>query len=74
MVYLFMAEPDFNLMLELAKDTNHRVRRLEEDVRDVKVRMTAVEHGQAGIHSRLDRLEDRIDRIENRIGLSETEQ
>ena len=65
---------DFNLMLELAKDTNTRIRKVEGDTKDIKLRMTLVERGQAGIHSRIDSLEDRLDHIESRLGLAETKQ
>ena len=65
---------DFNLMLELTKDTNNRIRKVETDTKDIKLRMTLVERGQAGIHSRIDSVEQRLDLIENRLGLNETKQ
>ena len=65
---------DFGLMLELLKDTNNRVRKIEGDAKDIKLRMTLVERGQAGIHSRIDSVEERLDTIEARLGLNETKQ
>lgn len=46
---------------------DEKVDRLANDVRDIKVRLTALET----VNGRLDRLEDRIDRIERRLGLIE---
>jgi hypothetical protein len=42
-----------------------------DDVRDLKVRMTAVEEGLAGVNRRLDRHETRLDRIERRMDLTD---
>jgi archaellum component FlaC len=42
---------------------------LKEDVRDVKIRMTSVEEGLAGVNRRLDRIEDRVKHIETRLDL-----
>lgn len=65
---------NFELLMQLTQDTNNRVRKIEEDVKDVKLRMTLVERGQAGIHSRIDSVENRLDTIETRLGLNETKQ
>lgn len=65
---------NFELLMELTKDTNNRVRKIETDVKDIKLRMTLVEQGQAGIHSRIDTVEIRLDDIEKRLGLTETTQ
>ena len=50
---------------------DEKVDRVIEDVRDLKVRITNLEEGQAGIHRRLDRVEARLDRIERRLDLVE---
>jgi len=42
---------------------------MRDDVRDLKVRVTAVEEGLAGVNRRIDRLEARQDRIERRLEL-----
>lgn len=46
--------------------------RLLDDMRDVKVRMTAAEEAIVGLNRRMDRVEDRLDRIEKRLDLVET--
>jgi predicted nucleic acid-binding Zn-ribbon protein len=44
---------------------------LTDDVRELKVRMTGVEEGLAGVNRRIDRAEDRLSRIERRLELSD---
>ena len=61
-------EPD-NLVLVMLRKMDAKLDRLSEDMRDVKVRMTHVEEGLAGVNRRLDRLEVRVDRIETRLEL-----
>ena len=61
-------EPD-NVMLVYLRRLDTKMDRIIDDVGDLKVRMTAVEEGQAGIHRRLDRLEHRVERIERRLDL-----
>ena len=61
-------------MMELIKDTNNRVRKTETDIKDIKLRMSLVERGLAGVNSRIDGLEERLDVIETRLGLNETKQ
>ena len=63
-------EPD-NLTLTLLRRIDQNVSRLQDDMRDVKIRVTAIEEGQAGIHRRLDRMENRVERIERRLDLVE---
>jgi hypothetical protein len=63
-------EPD-NLVLTLLRRMDQKLDRVIDDVHDLKVRMTSVEEGLAGIHRRLDRLEIRVDRIERRLELTE---
>ena len=64
-----MAEEPDNLMLLLLRRVDKNVERLMEDMKDVKIRMTHVEEGLAGVNRRLDRLEVRVDRIEQRLEL-----
>jgi archaellum component FlaC len=61
-------EPD-NLVLVMLRKMDAKLDRLSEDMRDVKVRMTHVEEGLAGVNRRLDRIEVRVDRIEARLEL-----
>jgi archaellum component FlaC len=63
-------EPD-NLVLELLRRIDERLGRMEDDLHDLKVRVTALEEGQAGINRRLDRLDERVERIEKRLNLIE---
>lgn len=67
-----VAEPD-NLVLEHLRALRSDVATIREDVREVKSRITSLEHSVAGIHSdiadlngRHDRILDRIERIERR--------
>uniref|UniRef100_Q07NL8 Uncharacterized protein n=1 Tax=Rhodopseudomonas palustris (strain BisA53) TaxID=316055 RepID=Q07NL8_RHOP5 len=63
-------EPD-NIVLVYLRRMDEKLDRLSDDMRDVKVRITAVEEGVAGVNRRLDRLEVRVDRIERRLELSD---
>ena len=63
-----MAEPD-NLVLQLLRRMDAKLDRVIDDVHDLKVRVSAVEEGLAGVHRRLDRLDVRVDRIERRFDL-----
>jgi archaellum component FlaC len=66
-----MANETENLVLEHLRAIRSTVERMAEDVHDLKVRMTNVEEGLAGVNRRLDRLELRVERIEKRLGLVE---
>lgn len=46
-----------------------RIDRLIDDVGDMKVRVTHVEEGLAGVNRRLDRMDQRVERIERRLDL-----
>jgi archaellum component FlaC len=63
-------EPD-NVVLLLLRKIDQRTERMAEDLQDLKVRVTAVEEGLAGVNRRLDRLEVRVERIEKRLELSD---
>ncbi|WP_020185827.1 hypothetical protein [Methylopila sp. 73B] len=63
-------EPD-NLVLAMLRRIDETTQRTRDDIVDLKVRMTAVEEGLAGVNRRLDRLEIRVDRIERRLELSD---
>ena len=58
-----MVEP-VDLTLNMLRRIDEKLDRVVEDVRDIKVRVTAIEEAQAGIHRRLDRVDTRLDRIE----------
>jgi DNA repair ATPase RecN len=58
-----------DLTLNMLRRIDEKLDRVVEDVRDIKVRVTAIEEGQAGIHRRLDRVDTRLDRIERRLEL-----
>jgi archaellum component FlaC len=66
-----MAEEPDNLVLQMLRRIDQKVDRLIDDVGDLKVRMTSVEEGIAGVNRRLDRLEARTDRIERGLELAE---
>ena len=50
---------------------DQRTERMAEDLQDLKMRVTTVEEGLAGVNRRLDRLEHRVERIEKRLELSD---
>jgi archaellum component FlaC len=60
-------EPD-NIVLHYRR-FDAKLDRVVDEMLDVKVRLTAVEEGLAGVNRRLDRLEVRVERIERRLDL-----
>ena len=64
-------EPD-NLVLQLLHRMDSKLDRVIDDVPDLKVRVTGVEEGLAGVNRRLDRFEVRMDRVERRLELGDT--
>lgn len=66
-----MADEPENLILRILRSIDGKVDRMAEDVKDLKLRMTLVEEGLAGVHRRIDRVEDRLDRIERRLQLED---
>jgi archaellum component FlaC len=63
-------EPD-NVVLVLLRKIDERTDRMANDLQDLKVRVTSVEEGLAGVNRRLDRLEGRVERIERRLELTD---
>ena len=63
-------EPD-NIVLQYMRRFDEKLDRVVDEMLDVKVRLTAVEEGLAGINRGLDRLEGRVERIERRLDLVE---
>ena len=63
-------EPD-NIVLAIPRKIDQRTERMAEDLHDLKIGVTSVEEGLAGVNRRLDRLEHRIERIEKRLELSD---
>ena len=63
-------EPD-NLTLKLLRRLDEKTDRLLDDMHDLKVPITAVEEGLAGVHRRMDRLDERLERVERRLDLTE---
>lgn len=61
-------EPD-NILLQYMRRFDEKLDRVVDEMLDVKVRLTALEEGLAGINRRLDRLEMRVERIERRLDL-----
>jgi archaellum component FlaC len=64
-----MADETDNIVLVMLRRIDQRTERMAEDLQDLKVRMTAVEEGLAGVNRRIDRLEQRVERIERRLDL-----
>ncbi|MBK5959352.1 hypothetical protein CCR97_14210 [Rhodoplanes elegans] len=66
-----MAEQIDSILLEFMRRFDRKLNDLTDDVRELKVRMTGVVEGLAGVNRRIDRLEDRLTRIERRLELSD---
>jgi archaellum component FlaC len=66
-----MADEPENIVLIMLRKIDQRTERMADDLQDLKLRMTAVEEGLAGVNRRLDRLEVRVERIEKRLELSD---
>jgi archaellum component FlaC len=66
-----MADEPENLVLQYLRRIDQRVERLAHDMQDMKLRMTNIEEGLAGVNRRLDRLEQRVERTERRFDLVE---
>ena len=63
-------EPD-KVVLQSLRRFDEKLDRVIDEMLDVKVRLTAVEEGLAGVNRRLDRLEVHVERIERRLDLVE---
>jgi archaellum component FlaC len=61
-------EPE-NMTLIILRRLDEKMDRVIDEVRDLKVRTTAVEENLAGVQRRIDRLELRVERIEKRLDL-----
>ena len=66
-----MAKEPENMTLVLLRKVDQRTERMADDLQDLKVCMTSVEEGLAGVNRRLDRLEGRVERIERRLELTD---
>ena len=66
-----MAEQIDSILLEYMRRFDRKLNDLTDDVRELKVRMTGVVEGLAGVNRRIDRLADRLTRIERRLELSD---
>lgn len=66
-----MADEPESVILVILRRIDQRTERMADDLHDLKVRMTHVEEGLAGVNRRMDRLEQRVERIERRLDLVE---
>jgi archaellum component FlaC len=66
-----MAKEPENMVLVLLRKIDERTERMADDLQDLKVRVTSIEEGLAGVNRRLDRLENRVERIERRLELTD---
>src|SRR4030081_2958812 len=64
-----MADGPDNIVLQYLRRFDAKLDRVVDEMLDVKVRLTAVEEGLAGVNRRLDRVEIRIERVEARVDL-----
>ena len=67
-----------NLILERLRRIDEGIQDVRGDIRDLKIRMTAVEEGLlsvqtsiVGLNSRMDRFDERLSRVERRLDLRE---
>jgi len=63
-------EPD-SIVLAILRKIDQRTEPMAEDLHDLKMRVTSVGEGLAGVDRRLDRIEARVDRIEKRLELTD---
>ena len=66
-----MAVEPGNIVLQYLPRFDEKLDRVIDEMLEVKVRLTGVEEGVAGVNRRLDRLEVRVERIERRLDLVE---
>ena len=80
-----MADDVASLTYELLKRVSARLERVEDELSDVKTRMTSLETGQAlirqelvqqsvqiaALNGRMDRFDERLKRIERRLDLTD---
>jgi len=66
-----MADDPDQVVLILLRRIDERTQRMADDITNLKVRMTAVEEGLAGVNRRIDRLEQPFERIERRLDLAD---
>ena len=66
-----MADEPESVLLEYMRRFDRKLNDLIDDVREVKIHMTGVEEGLAGVNRRLDRLEGRFERVERRLELTD---
>lgn len=65
-----MTKPD-SIVLRFLRSIDEKLDLVRADVHDLKVRMTHVEEGLAGVNRRLDRVDERLDRLETCAGPAE---
>ena len=66
-----MADEPESVLLEYMRRFDRKLNDLIDDVRELKIRMTGVEEGLAGVNRRLDRMEGRFERVERRLELTD---
>ena len=63
-------QPD-SLVFDYLRRFDVKLDRVIDELSDIKIQMTHVEEGLAGVHRRLDRIEIRLDRVEKRVDLAD---
>ena len=64
-----MTDEAANLILERLRRMDAKLDTVLDEIREPRLRMTAVEVHAGAINGRLDRLDDRVSRIEKRLDL-----
>ena len=62
-----MTDDVANLILERLRRMDHKLDTVIDEMRELRLRVTAVEVQVGAINSRLDRLDERVTRIEKRL-------
>jgi archaellum component FlaC len=69
-----MADEPESLTLVILRKLETKFNSFSDDLHNLKIRMSSVEEGLAGVNRRLDRVDARLDHIEKRLDLVEPHQ
>lgn len=61
-----MVDDPNEIVLDILRAIRNDVGDIKADVHEIKLRVTSLEEGLAGVHRRMDRFDERLSRIEKR--------